>query len=58
MIVWDLVYSFSEPDFWVSIFPTKLSHDFELRGMSILQYFQRAIFPYWLRLESRGWVCW
>jgi len=37
---------------------SKLSRDFKLRGMSILQDFQRAIFLYCLRLESRGWVCW
>ena len=32
------------------------SHEFKLR--QILQEFQSAIFPYCLRLESRGWVCW
>jgi len=37
---------------------SKLSQDFKLRGISILQDFQRVIFPYCLRLESRGWVCW
>jgi len=31
---------------------SKLSRDFKLRGMSILQDFQRAIFPY---CESHGW---
>ena len=36
----------------------KLLCDFILRGMSILQYFQRPIFPYCLRLESHGQVCW
>jgi len=37
---------------------SKLSRDFKLLGMSILQDFQRAIFPYCLRLESHGRVCW
>ena len=37
---------------------SKLSHDFKLRGMSILQDFQRVIFPYCLRIESHGQVCW
>jgi len=32
----------------------KLSHDFKLRRMLILADFQRAIFPYCLRLESHG----
>ena len=32
---------------------SKLNH-----GMSILQEFQRVIFPYCLRLESHGQVCW
>jgi len=36
----------------------KLSRDFRLRGMSILQDFQRAIFFYCLGLESHGQVCW
>jgi len=36
----------------------KLSRDFKLCGMSTLQDFQRTIFPYCLRLESHGWVCW
>ena len=36
---------------------SKLSHDFIFHGMSTLQD-QRAIFPYCLRLESHGWVCW
>ena len=36
---------------------SKLLCDFKLCGMSILQDFQRAIFPYCLRLESHGWVC-
>jgi len=34
---------------------SKLPRDFRLCGMSILQDFQRAIFPYCLRLESHGW---
>jgi len=37
---------------------SKKSRDFKLRGMSILQDFQRAIFPYCLRLESHGRACW
>jgi len=37
---------------------SKLSRDFKLRVMSILQDFQRAIFPYCLRLESHGWLWW
>jgi len=37
---------------------SKLSRDFKLRAMSILQDFQRAIFPYCLRLESHGRVRW
>jgi len=37
---------------------SQLSHDFKLREMLILQDFQRAIFPYCLRLESHGLVCW
>jgi len=37
---------------------SKLSRDFRLRRMSILPDFQRAIFPYCLRLESHGRVCW
>ena len=36
---------------------SKLSRDFRLHGMSITG-FQRAIFHYCLRLESRGQVCW
>jgi len=36
---------------------SKLSCDFRLSGMSILQDFQRAIFLYCLRLESHGRVC-
>ena len=34
--------------------PSNLSRDFKLHGMSTLQDFQRAIFPYCLRLESHG----
>jgi len=37
---------------------SKLSRDFKLCGLSILQDFQRAIFPYCLRLESHCWVHW
>jgi len=37
---------------------TKPSRDFKLRRMSVLQDFQRGIFPYCLRLESHGRVCW
>jgi len=37
---------------------SKLSHDFKLCGMSILEDFHTAIFPYCLRLESHGQVCW
>ena len=37
---------------------SKLSHDFEVCGVSILQDFQRAIFPYCLTLESHGLACW
>jgi len=37
---------------------SKLSCDIKLRGMWTLQDFQRATFPYCLRLESRGRVCW
>jgi len=33
---------------------SKLSHDFKLCRMLILQDSQRAIFPYYLRLESHG----
>ena len=36
---------------------SKLSFHFKLREKFILQDFQRVIFPYCLRLESRGWVC-
>ena len=36
----------------------KLSHEFILRGMSILHEFQMAIFPYCLRLRSHGQACW
>jgi len=32
----------------------KLSRDFKYRIMSILHDFQRAIFPYCVRLESHG----
>jgi len=38
MIVWDLVYSLSEPDY------CKLSREFKLRRISILQDFQRVIY--------------
>jgi len=37
---------------------SKLSRDFKVCGMSILQDFQSSIFPCCLRLESHGWVCW
>jgi len=37
---------------------SKLTRDFKLRAMSILQDFQRAIFPYCLRLESHSWLWW
>jgi len=37
---------------------SKLSRDFRVHGMSILQDIQRAIFPYCMRLESHGRVCW
>jgi len=37
---------------------SKLSHEFKLFGILILQDFQKAIFSYCLRLQSRGWVCW
>jgi len=43
---------------FLNFLPSKLSHDFKLRGMSILQDFQRAMFPYCLMLESHGRVCW
>jgi len=33
---------------------SKLSRDFRLHRMSMLQDFQRAIFPYCLMLESHG----
>jgi len=35
---------------FLNFFVTKLSHDFKIRGMSILQDFQSAIFPYCFRL--------
>ena len=41
-----------------NFFLSKLSHDFKLCGMSILQDFHGAIFPCCLRLESHGWLCW
>jgi len=56
VIIWDLLYRLSEPDFWISF--SISYHDFKLRRMSILQDFQRAIFPYCLRLESHGRLCW
>ena len=37
---------------------SKLSRDFKLHGMSILQDFQMAIFPYCSRLQSYGQECW
>jgi len=37
---------------------SKLSHDFKLHGMLILQDFQRALFLCFFRLESHGRVCW
>ena len=37
---------------------SKVSRDFKLRKQWILQDFQRAIFPYCLRLESHGQVSW
>jgi len=43
---------------FLNLILSKLSHDFKLSGMSILQDFQRAIFPYCLMLESHGRVCW
>jgi len=36
----------------------KLSHDFKLRVISILQEFQMSVFPYCLRLELCGPACW
>jgi len=36
----------------------KLSREFKLRGMSILQEFQMAIFPYCWRLRSQGRARW
>jgi len=42
---------------FLKLFLSKKSRDFKLRGMSILQDFQRAIFPYCLRLESHGQAC-
>jgi len=36
----------------------KLSRDFKRRGMSILYKIQTAIYPYSLRLQSRGPACW
>jgi len=38
--------------------PSNLSRDFKLRGMYTLHDFQRAIFPYCLKLESHARVCW
>ena len=35
-----------------------LSCNFKVRGMSILHELQRAIYPYYLRLESHGWARW
>jgi len=55
VIIWDLLYRLSEPDFWISF--SISYHDFKPRRMSILQDFQRAIFPYCLRLESHGRLC-
>jgi len=43
---------------WFLNFLSKLSCDFKLRGMSILQDFERAIFLCCLRLESHGRECW
>ena len=43
---------------FLNLILSKLSHDFKLSGMSILQDFQRATFPYCLMLESHGRVCW
>jgi len=37
---------------------SKLPRDFKLCRMSTWQHFQRAIFSYYLRLQSHGWVCW
>jgi len=37
---------------------SKLSRELKLRRMSILQDFQRAVFPCCLRLESHLLVCW
>jgi len=39
-------------DRFLNFFLSKLSRDFSLRGMSTIQDFQRAIFPYW------SWVTW
>jgi len=36
---------------------SKLSHDFKLLGMSVLEDFQRTIFPYCLKLETHGRLC-
>ena len=36
----------------------RLSPDFKLCRTSILQDFQRSIFPYCLMLELHGRVCW
>jgi len=44
-------------DRYLNFLLSKLSRNFQLRGMSISQDFQRAIFPYFLRLKSHGRVC-
>jgi len=52
MIVWDLVYSLAEPDFQISLI--KVSCEFRLRRMSILHWFQMAIFLYCSGLQWHG----
>jgi len=43
---------------FLNILLRKLTRDFKLHRMSILHKFQRATFPYCLRLQSHGQVRW
>jgi len=53
MIVWDQLYSMSEPSFWIS-FSESYHVTSNFAECQYLHEFQRVIFPYCLRLESHG----
>jgi len=58
MTLWDLVYMQLVGARFLNFLLNKLSRDFKFRGISISQDYQRTMFPYCLRLEAHGRVCW